>query len=145
MIAIRARTDADNARVIEIWRGAVAATHDFLDPSDRDEIEVWVKANLPMLPLTVATDASDRAVGFMLVVAGHMAALFIDPLYRGSGVGAALVRHGLELNPSMTTDVNEQNDQAVGFYEHMGFRRTGRSPLDGQGRPYPLIHMAFAG
>jgi putative acetyltransferase len=42
----------------------------------------------------------------------------------------------------MTTDVNEQNAQAVGFYEHMGFTRTGRSPLDGQGRPYPLIHLA---
>ncbi|HQR90517.1 MAG TPA: GNAT family N-acetyltransferase, partial [Caulobacter sp.] len=59
------------------------------------------------------------------------------------GVGAALVKHGLSLHPSMTTDVNEQNGQAVGFYERMGFRRTGRSPLDGQGRPYPLIHLAY--
>jgi putative acetyltransferase len=27
----------------------------------------------------------------------------------------------------------------------MGFRRTGRSPRDGQGRPYPLIHLAYRG
>jgi putative acetyltransferase len=41
----------------------------------------------------------------------------------------------------MTTDVNEQNGQAVGFYKRMGFTATGRSPLDGQGRPYPLLHL----
>jgi putative acetyltransferase len=26
----------------------------------------------------------------------------------------------------------------------MGFVMTGRSPLDGQGKPYPLLHMALA-
>jgi putative acetyltransferase len=37
--------------------------------------------------------------------------------------------------------VNEQNRSALAFYEHLGFERTGRSPVDGQGRPYPLIHL----
>jgi putative acetyltransferase len=39
--------------------------------------------------------------------------------------------------------VNEQNAQAVGFYEHLGFQRTGRSDKDSQGRPYPLIHLCI--
>jgi len=26
----------------------------------------------------------------------------------------------------------------------MRFARTGRSPKDGQGRPYPLIHLRYA-
>lgn len=80
----------------------------------------------------------------MLIDGGHMEALFVDPAHRGTGVGAALVRHGLTLHPRLTTDVNEQNEQAVRFYERMGFSRTGRSPLDGQGRPYPLIHLAYS-
>lgn len=54
-----------------------------------------------------------------------------------------LVRHGISLHPKMTTDVNEQNSQAVGFYERMGFRRAGRSEVDGEGRPYPLIHLEY--
>jgi len=74
-----------------------------------------------------------------------MEALFIDPACRGKGIGAALVHHGLALHPAMTTDVNEQNPQAIGFYEKLGFVRTGRSALDGQGRPYPLIHLKYAG
>ncbi len=38
-------------------------------------------------------------------------------------------------------DVNEQNPQAVGFYEHMGFRLVSKSELDGEGKPYPILHM----
>lgn len=38
-------------------------------------------------------------------------------------------------------DVNEQNPDAVGFYRRMGFEIVGRLPLDGQGRPFPVLHM----
>jgi putative acetyltransferase len=41
----------------------------------------------------------------------------------------------------MSVDVNEQNPQATAFYQHYGFVQTGRSPLDGEGRPLPLLHM----
>jgi putative acetyltransferase len=37
--------------------------------------------------------------------------------------------------------VNEQNPQGVAFYRHMGFGQVGRSELDGQGNPFPLLHM----
>ncbi|MEQ9247207.1 MAG: GNAT family N-acetyltransferase, partial [Nitratireductor sp.] len=30
-----------------------------------------------------------------------------------------------------------------GFYRKMGFAVTGRSPRDGDGRPYPLLHMSL--
>jgi putative acetyltransferase len=100
---------------------------------------------LSAAPLWLAVDANDRPIAFMLIDDRHMEALFIAAEVRGQGVGAALVRHGLSLQPTMTTDVNEQNGQAVGFYKRMGFRCTGRSPLDGQGRPYPLIHLRYQG
>lgn len=31
--------------------------------------------------------------------------------------------------------------EARGFYEHLGFRTVRRTPLDEQGRPYPLLYM----
>ena len=37
--------------------------------------------------------------------------------------------------------MNEQNPQAKGFYEHMGFRVYKRTELDEQGNPYPLLYM----
>lgn len=37
--------------------------------------------------------------------------------------------------------VNEQNPQAVGFYEHLGFVTYKRTVLDEEGNPYPLLYM----
>lgn len=39
--------------------------------------------------------------------------------------------------------VNEQNPQAKGFYEHMGFRVYKRIDLDEQGNPYPLLYIGL--
>jgi putative acetyltransferase len=141
MVIIRPSRPDDGARVLDIWRAAVDATHDFLSPEDRQEIEAMVAGFLPRAPLWVAVDDADRATGFMLLDDGHMEALFIDPAHRGAGIGRALVEHGLRLQPDLSTDVNAQNEQAVGFYLRLGFRATGRSETDDQGRPYPLIHL----
>lgn len=141
MVTIRRSRADDCERVIAIWRDAVDATHDFLSRGDRIAIDELVCSFLPNAPLWLAVDGEDRPLAFMLIDEGHLEALFVDPAVRGTGVGAALVRHGLVLHPQMTTDVNEQNGQAMGFYEHMGFERVGRSPIDGQGRPYPLLHL----
>lgn len=142
MVTIRSSRPDDGERILEIWRDAVDATHQFLSAEDRIAIGEEVCGFLPQAPLMLAVDPQDRPLGFMLIDQGHMEALFVDPAAFGQGIGAALVRPGLALHPGMTTDVNEQNEHAVGFYERMDFVRTGCSPCDGQGRLYPLIHLA---
>lgn len=144
MIAIRRSVGAEGARLVEIWRAAVDATHDFLRPEDRAALDDLVCGFLPIAPVWVAANADDRALAFMLIDGGRLEALFVDPAHHGTGVGSALVRHGLSRHAAMTVDVNEQNPKAVGFYERMAFKRTGWSPLDGQGRPYPLLHLSWA-
>jgi putative acetyltransferase len=143
VVTLRDSGPADAAAVVDIWRRAVDATHDFLLPEDRQAIEAEVAVFLPQAPLRLAIDDTGRPVGFMLLDGNHMEALFIDPDARGKGVGRALVEDALAQQAGLTTDVNEQNRQAIGFYERMGFVRTGRSPTDGQGRPYPLIHLSW--
>ena len=61
-----------------------------------------------------------QACRFMLLSEDHLDALFVDPELRGCGVGRLLVKHALALIPSLTTDVNEQNAQAAGFYKRWG-------------------------
>lgn len=67
--------------------------------------------------------------------------LFIAPQMRGRGIGKLLVNYAVEHQGVWKVDVNEQNEQAVGFYQKMGFSVVGRSPVDNQGKPYPLLHM----
>ena len=142
-VTLRPSSPQDSARVIEIWQGAVDATHDFLSAEDRAAIEEEVRGFLPQAPLMLAVDGDDMPLGFMLVDSRHMEALFIAPEARGQGVGRLLVEAALAERPALTTDVNEQNAQAVGFYERLGFVATGRSDHDGQGRAYPIIHMQY--
>ena len=144
MSSIRPARAADGARLLDIWRQAVDATHDFLAPADRSAIDAEVAAFLPQAPAWLATDPGDRAIGFMLIDGTHMDALFIDPDWHGQGVGRRLVEHALSLHSTLTTDVNEQNRRAMAFYEAMNCARTGRSDRDGQGRPYPRIHLRYA-
>lgn len=141
MIRIRAARPEEGARAVDIWRAAVDATHHFLSREDRIAIDVEVCGFLPQLPLILAVDELDRAIAFMAVSGTSMDALFVHPAHHRKGVGRALVHHALGPQPFLTTEVNEQNEQAMRFYEGLGFVRTGRLEHDEQGRPYPLILM----
>ncbi|MBN5049405.1 acetyltransferase [Stenotrophomonas maltophilia] len=145
MTTLRPSRATDGDALVDLWRRAVDATHDFLSAADRQAIDAEVAGFLPQAPLVVAADDQDQPQGFMLIDGSHMEALFIDPDVRGTGIGRQLLLHALALHPQLTTDVNAQNGQAVGFYQRMGFTETGRSPLDSQGRPYPLIHLRHQG
>ncbi len=142
MIRLRSARPDDAAACFALWHAAVAATHDFLDPADFAAIAAEVQAMLPLVPMTVAVDAGDQPLGFMIMDGTHMEALFIHPAAHGLGLGTALVQYAAAAHGRITTDVNEQNAVAVGFYRRLGFVPTGRSPIDSQGRPYPLVHLA---
>ena len=67
--------------------------------------------------------------------------LFVSAEYRGQGIGRRLLQYAVDKCAVRELAVNEQNPQAVGFYEHMGFRTYKRSQTDEQGGPYPILYM----
>lgn len=128
-------------RLVAIWRSAVDATHDFLAAEDRDALEARLASDyLPQVDLYVA-EREGRPVGFAGVSDEKLEMLFVDAVERGRGVGSALLSYVVGQRGVAAVDVNEQNPQAVDFYRRRGFREVGRSPLDDQGRPYPLLHL----
>ena len=141
VISIRRSRHDEGEKLVTIWRRSVDATHDFLSKEYRVELETLVSSFLPEAPLWVAVTEKDEPVAFMLLTGEHMDALFVDPTVRGCGVGKLLIEHALTLAPKLTTNVNEQNEQAVGFYQKVGFKVTGRSETDDLGKPYPLLHL----
>ncbi|HVZ29474.1 MAG TPA: acetyltransferase [Asticcacaulis sp.] len=131
---------SDAGDLYEVWRTSVAATHDFVSEADLATISIQVReAYLPRAELLVAVDDEDRPIGFMGISDQAIDSLFIAPTWRGKGLGRAFVDAA---DTSLTeVIVNSQNTQAVGFYERMGFRTYASSPLDDEGRPYPIFRM----
>ena len=65
-----------------------------------------------------------------------------DPVLTPSVARAALRQ--LLAEPGVRILVAEVEGQLVATCQHLVFGVTGRSPLDGQGKPYPLLHMDLA-
>jgi len=143
---IRKGRPEDVPRAFAIWRAAVDATHGFLTPADRAEIDAMVAQDfLPHVELWLAVDTEDRPQGFLVMDGEMIDALFVDPAVHGRGIGTTLLKHALSLAPNAVVDASEQATNALPFYEARGFVRTGRSPNDPQGRPYPIVHLRYVG
>ena len=130
----------DYPRLMEIWESAVLSTHDFLKAEDF----LYYKERLPVYFQYVNLFGFEQEgilIGFMGIAEGNLEMLFIDNKYRGAGIGKKLITYAIDNLQVTKVDVNEQNVQAVGFYEYMGFNIYKRSNLDGEGKEYLILHM----
>ena len=133
-------------RLVEVWEASVRATHDFLAEEDVLAYRGMVQAGLPQVKNLFGVRGPGReVVGFMAVEGDKLEMLFVHPDWRGAGVGRRLMGYAVSELGVVAVDVNEQNEQAVGFYHKMGFEVAGRSQVDGTGRPYPLLHLRLVG
>ncbi len=141
----RSSGPGDYARLVEIWRSAVDATHGFLAEVHRDAIESQLASDyFPAVDLYIA-EREGTPVGFAGVAGEKLEMLFVDDDQRGTGVGSALLSYVIANDNVTAVDVNEQNDPAVEFYRRHGFVVVSRADLDDQGRPYPMLNMALGG
>lgn len=141
---IQAIDPSEYPAVVEVWEASVRATHDFLTEKDIQYFKPLILNDyLALVELSCLRDAQGQIAGFMGVAAGKIEMLFIHPNLRGQGIGKRLLEHAIQQLNAYEVDVNEQNEQAVGFYKHVGFEVISRSELDGQGNPFPLLHMKY--
>lgn len=144
-LEIRAsRGPVEYPALVEIWRSAVRATHDFLEESDFDRIESnLASVYLPAVSLIVAERAGEP-VGFAGIAEGNLEMLFVTDEARGQSIGTKLLNEAITEFGVTRVDVNEQNSGACGFYLSRGFEQVGRDELDGDERPYPTFHLELS-
>ena len=94
--------------------------------------------------LIIAEKEFGDPVAFMGIDSNRLEMLFLSPEVRGKGLGKQLLQYGIETYNIQELTVNEQNPQAVGFYEHMGFQTYKRTEYDEEGNPYPLLYMRLS-
>ncbi|MEV4266742.1 GNAT family N-acetyltransferase [Kribbella sp. NPDC049584] len=133
---------AEFDRAAELWEASVRATHGFVTEADLDVFRPLVRASFGEIGQLAGLRTDDGLlIGFIGVEDGNVEMLFLDPAYRGQGGGSLLLEHAFAHFAATSVDVNEQNPQAIGFYEHHGFVQVSRSGKDSTGKPYPILHL----
>lgn len=142
VVEINERGPELTAQLLTVWERSVQATHTFLSGEEIAEIKRYVPQALEQVPhLIVLEDEGGAPAAFMGIGEQKLEMLFLAPEIRGKGHGKRLLQYGIERYAVREVTVNEQNPQAVGFYEHMGFQTCRRTERDEQGGPYPLLYM----
>lgn len=134
--------ESEYPEVVEVWEASVQATHDFLKEEDIAYFKPLIlKDYLKAVDLRCVRNDYHQIIGFLGVAEAKIEMLFLHPDARGQGIGKMLVDYAIHKMHVTKVDVNEQNKQAVDFYEHVGFQTISRSELDGLGMPYPILSM----
>ena len=132
--------------LVDVWEVSVRSSHDFLSEEDMDGLKPFVRSAIMEVPECWGVrDQSGRWVAFMGMDGVRLEMLFVDPAMQGQGLGRYLVEVAIHERGIRQVDVNEQNPGAAGFYRRMGFVPYGRSERDGQGNPFPLLHLEWGG
>lgn len=135
------RSDDLISGLVSIWEKSVRASHFFLTEKDIAEIRQQIAPALKMIPVLLVAIDDDNIVGFAGIFEDKLEMLFIDPVYFGQGMGYTLINYCFKQYNIQFVDVNEQNPQAFKFYQRQGFSVIKRSPLDSDGRPFPILHL----
>lgn len=134
--------DKDMEEILDTWESSVRATHDFLSEENIISIKPQVKEAAKYVSnFLCVRDKKGIIKAFMGIHDFKIEMLFVSNDNRGNGIGKRLVEYAIEVLNVNYVDVNEQNQQALGFYKYMGFKVFKKSEFDEQGNPFPILHM----
>lgn len=142
---IETPTSENYQEMLALWENSVRATHSFISEDDITFFKpIIIEQAFPNVALRIIKNAQGEIKGFIGVSDHNIEMLFVLNEARGKGIGKALLRYAVDNMSATKVDVNEQNPAATAFYQHLGFTVIARSPLDGMGKPFPLLHMQLS-
>ena len=127
--------------LVRVWESSIRATHDFFSETNIREIKKYVFQAIEEIPILVVAVDNKETLAFMGIAEDKLEMLFITAQRRGQGIGRNLLEIGINDYEITEVCVNEQNPQALAFYEYMGFTIYRRSELDEQGNPFPILFL----
>lgn len=129
--------------LLDVWESSVRATHDFLREGDVDFLRPYVEQGLRELPVLFCVLEAGLPLAFLGIAGDSIEMLFVHADSRHKGIGSALMREALARG-ARRVDVNEQNPQALGFYQRFGFKVVSCNDVDSLGLPYPILHCSLS-
>ena len=141
---INSASQSDYPAIIALWELSVRASHFFLPEEYLQQIKKLLPSILPAVKLFIYLDRDNETIiGFLGVSGEKIEMLFIHPDKRGQGIGSLLNEFAVNQLHTNKVDVNEQNEQALGFYKKLGYGVVGRTGVDSLGKPFPILQMEY--
>lgn len=123
---------ADLASIVDLFARSRASALPFVPVlHNRDEDLAFFARYLPNDALTLAL-APQGLVGFVATAPGWIEQLYLDPDWRGRGIGKALLDRAKAGQDSLQLWCFAQNQPAQAFYRAQGFVERGRSDGDNE-------------
>lgn len=117
---IRKFKTADIEPVMQIWLNGNIDAHPFVSK------DYWV-SNYDMVQELISQaevfvyEIDEEIQGFIGIMDGFIAGLFVDSKYRSTGIGKQLLEHVKKRYKSLSLGVYQQNKRAVDFYFRENF------------------------
>jgi putative acetyltransferase len=128
--------------LLKIWELSVRDTHVFLSENDIRDLIPKVKDGIKTIEkLFVIINEINTYCAFMGISKNKIEMLFVGSEFRGKGIGGKLINYAINTLNVLYVDVNEQNEQAIGFYKKYGFELLNRSEKDDYGNLFPILHL----
>ena len=114
---------ADAPALADVWLRSFAAALPCVRRSHSDDaVRTWFRDVVVATQQTWAAVHDDRVVGVMVLDQGWIEQLYLDPAWRGRGVGDRFVQLAKELSPGgLELRTFQVNHPARRFYERHGF------------------------
>jgi putative acetyltransferase len=128
--------------LLKIWESSVRDTHIFLSENNIKDLIPKVKEGIKTIEkLFVIINEINTYCAFMGISKNKIEMLFVGAEFRGKGIGGKLIDYAINVLNILYVDVNEQNEQAIGFYKKYGFKSLDRSEKDDYGNLFPILHL----
>ena len=120
----------------------MTATHTFLSPTEIKNIKPYALKALKTVPhLIIIENVDNSPVAFMEIANNKLEMLFVKSDELRKGYGKELLLFGVTKYNILEVVINEQNNNAKEFYQHMGFEVYKRSEFDEQNQHFPILYM----
>ena len=135
-------TEQDYDELIQLWEKSVRTTHHFLTEESIQFYKPLIRNHyLPAVELFIIRNSHGKIAAFMGLSDELIEMLFVHPDEQGKGYGKRLIEYAIRQKQIDKVDVNEDNDQALRFYQHLGFQVIGRDETDSSNKPFPILHL----
>ncbi|MFD5591314.1 GNAT family N-acetyltransferase [Streptomyces griseorubiginosus] len=144
-VVIRRATADDASATADVYlRSFAAALPTIVRPRSDDEVRAYIRDVVVPARETWVADAEGRVVGLMVLAEGLLSQLYLDPDWRGRGIGDRFVALAKERSAQgLSLWTFQVNKPAHRFYERHGFVEAERTDGSGNEEGEPDVRYVW--